>query len=100
MTIPAGDRVLLSYPAANRDPRVFDDPATFDIRRPDADKLISFGLGAHYCLGSQFARRELRTFLPRLLDRVRTIELDGDPQWAAAGFVGGVKHLPIRYTMA
>jgi hypothetical protein len=100
VTIPAGDRVLLSYPAANRDPRAFDDPTTFDIRRPDADKLISFGLGAHYCLGSQFARRELRTILPRLLDRVRTIELDGDPEWAAAGFVGGVKHLPVTYTMA
>ena len=98
--LTAGDRVLMVHPSGNRDEDVFADAMTFDVRRPDADKLISFGLGAHYCLGSQFARRELRTILPRLLDRVRTIELDGDPEWAAAGFVGGVKHLPVTYTMA
>jgi cytochrome P450 len=97
--IAAGERVLLSYPAANRDEAVFADPMRFDIRRPDADKLISFGLGVHYCLGSQFARREVRTMLPKLLDRVATIELAGEPEWAAAAFVGGVKHLPIRYTL-
>ena len=97
--IAAGERVLLSYWSANRDDAVFTDPMRFDITRPDADKLISFGLGVHYCLGSQFARREVRTMLPKLLERVKTIELDGDPQWAAANFVGGVKHLPIRYTL-
>ncbi len=97
--IPEGDRVLLSYPAANRDPNVFDDPETFDIRRPDAGDLISFGLGAHYCLGSQFARREIRTILPKLLDRVSSLEIDGEAEWSEAAFVGGVKHLPIRYTL-
>jgi cytochrome P450 len=97
--IPEGDRVLLAYWSANRDEAVFEDPMRFDISRPDADKLISFGLGAHYCLGSQFARREVRTMLPRLFDRVASIELDGEPQWSEATFVGGVKHLPIRYTL-
>lgn len=97
--ITAGERVLLSYWSANRDDAVFTDPMQFDITRPDADKLISFGLGVHYCLGSQFARREVRTMLPKLLERVKTIELDGEPQWAEANFVGGVKHLPIRYTL-
>ena len=97
--IAAGERVLLSYPAANRDESVFADPESFDIRRADADKLISFGVGAHYCLGSQFARREIRTMLPKLLDACDTIELAGEPEWAEANFVGGVKHLPIRYTL-
>jgi hypothetical protein len=97
--IAKGERVLLSYPSANRDDAVFVDPMRFDITRPDADKLISFGLGVHYCLGSQFARREVRTMLPKLLERVATIELDGEPQWAEAAFVGGVKHLPVRYTL-
>ena len=36
---------------------------TFDVRRPDADRLVGFGVGAHFCLGAQFARRELRTML-------------------------------------
>ena len=97
--IAQGERVLLSYWSANRDEDVFADPMRFDITRPDAEKLISFGLGVHYCLGSQFARREVRTMLPKVLERVRTIELDGDPQWAEANFVGGVKHLPVRYTL-
>jgi cytochrome P450 len=97
--IAEGERVLLSYPSANRDDAVFADPMRFDIARPDADRHLAFGLGVHYCLGSQFARREVRTILPKLLDRVVTIEPDGEPQWAEANFVGGVKRLPIRYTL-
>jgi hypothetical protein len=97
--LAAGERVLLSYPSANRDDAVFADPMAFDITRPDATELIAFGLGVHYCLGSQFARREVRTMLPKLLARVATIELAGEPEWAAASFVGGVKHLPVRYTL-
>lgn len=92
-----GERVLLSYPAANRDPEVFTDPHRFDITRPDAGELISFGVGAHYCLGSQFARRELRTFLPKMLAKVDDLQHAGDAQWAEANFVGGVKHLPVSY---
>lgn len=94
-----GDRVLLSYPAANRDPAVFTDPGTFDVSRPDADKLLSFGVGAHFCLGAQFARREVRTMLKRLSEEMVELELAGDPEWALSHFVSGVKHLPIRYRM-
>ena len=97
--IAAGERVLLSYPSANRDERVFERAGEFDITRIDADKLISFGVGAHYCLGSQFARREIRTMLPKVLEAVDRIELADDPQYAEANFVGGVKHLPITYTV-
>ena len=94
-----GDRVLLSYPAANRDPAVFTDPGTFDVSRSDADKLLSFGVGAHFCLGAQFARREVRTMLKRLSDELTEVELAGEPEWALSHFVSGVKHLPIRYRM-
>ncbi len=93
--IPAGDRILLSYPSANRDETVFDDPMDFSVSRPNANRMIAFGGGEHFCLGSTFARRELRTILPRLLAAVETIELDGEPEWAQANFVGGVKHLPV-----
>lgn len=97
--IPEGDVVLTSYPSANRDETVFADPDRFDITRPDANKLLSFGLGMHYCLGSQVARREVRTLLEKVLARVDTIELAGEPEWTGAHFVSGVKHLPVRYTL-
>ena len=96
--IAAGERVLLSYWSANRDDAVFTDPMRFDVARPDADRLISFGLGVHYCLGSQFARREVRTMLRRLTSRLASIEIDGEPEWSVSNFVGGVKHLPVRYS--
>ena len=96
--IPEGDRLLLSYPSANRDERMFDEPMTFDVARPNANRMIAFGGGEHFCLGSTFARRELRTILPRLLAAVDTIEVDGEPEWAQANFVGGVKHLPVAAT--
>jgi cytochrome P450 len=95
--IPEGDRVLLSYPSANRDEDVFSDPMRFDVTRTDADRLLSFGVGTHFCLGAQFARRELRTFLSRLVDEVAEIEPAGPAEWAESHFVSGVKHLPIRY---
>jgi len=96
--IPVGDRLLLSYPSANRDERMFDEPMAFAAARLNANRMIAFGGGDHFCLGSTFARRELRTILPRLLDAVDTIDVDGQPEWAQANFVGGVKHLPVSAT--
>lgn len=96
--IPEGGRVLLSYPSANRDEDVFVDSMTFDIARPDADKLLSFGLGAHFCLGAQFARREIRTMLGRLAGQLDHIESAGEAEWAESHFVSGVKHLPVEYS--
>jgi cytochrome P450 len=77
---------------------MFDAPMEFDASRPNANRMIAFGGGEHFCLGSTFARRELRTMLPRLLGAVDTIELAGEPEWAQANFVGGVKHLPVAAT--
>lgn len=96
--VPAGDRLLLSYPSANRDDRVFADPMSFDVTRPNANRTVAFGGGEHFCLGSTFARREIRTILPRLLAAVDEIVPDGEPQHAQANFVGGVKHLPVAAT--
>ncbi len=97
VAIPKGERVLLSYPSANRDETVFADPMAFDVRREDSDRLISFGGGAHFCLGSQFARREVRTMLLKLAAQLAYIEGAGPAQWSQSAFVSGVKHLPIRY---
>ena len=100
VTIPKGDAVLTSYPSANRDETVFEDPNRFDITRPDADKLLSFGLGMHYCLGAQVARREVRTLLGKFLDATASVEPAGPVEYTPTHFVSGVKHLPIRYTLA
>jgi cytochrome P450 len=69
VTIPAGSLVLIGYSAANRDERVFDAPARFDLDRPDARKHLSFGFGTHYCLGAPLARRELLSGFRALAER-------------------------------
>ena len=91
-----GDLFLLSYPSANRDEAVFDDPFAFRIdRRPN--RHLAFGTGPHLCLGQHLARMELTTFLREFLTRIEHFELAGEPRWTEATFVGGVKRLPIRY---
>lgn len=100
LEVAKGSRMLLSYPSANRDEEVFADSMTFDVRRSDADRLLSFGVGGHFCLGAQFARREIRTFLNTLLPQLASIECSGAAEWAESHFVSGVKHLPVRYRFA
>ena len=96
--IAAGQSVLLSYPSANRDEAVFTDPFRFDIAR-DPNKHIAFGYGVHFCLGAALARMEVTSFFSELLPRLDAVELAGDPQHVATTFVGGLKHLPIRYSL-
>ena len=98
--IKAGDWLYLSYKAANLDPKVFDDPLTFDVERPNADRQVSFGYGVHFCLGAQLARNEIRSLFSHVLPRIETIELAGDPTTMKTTFVGGHKTLPIRYTLS
>jgi cytochrome P450 len=67
--LPSGTRLFLNFAAANHEPGLFDDPETFDIHRPDANRHISFGKGIHFCLGSQLAKMEARIALELLADR-------------------------------
>ena len=96
--IAAGESVLLSYASANRDEDVFDDPFRFDVGR-DPNKHNAFGYGVHFCLGAALARMEVNSFFSELVPRLESIELAGDPQHIATIFVGGLKHLPIRYSL-
>jgi cytochrome P450 len=96
--IAAGDSVLLSYVSGNRDEDVFDDPFRFDVAR-DPNKHIAFGYGVHFCLGAALARLEVNSFFSELLPRLESVEMAGDPQHVATTFVGGLKHLPIRYSL-
>jgi cytochrome P450 len=97
--VKQGDWLYLSYKAANLDPKVFDDPLSFDIARPNADKQISFGYGVHFCLGAQLARNELRSLFAHVIPRIESIELAGDPATMQTTFVCGHKSLPIRYEL-
>ncbi len=96
-----GDKVMLFYGAANRDPRVFDDPERFDVRR-DPNPHVGFGgPGPHFCLGAHLARRELAVMFRQLFTRLPDIEVVGDPvplQALGIPLVGGIKHLPVRFT--
>jgi len=94
--IAAGESVLLSYVSGNRDEDVFEDPFRFDIAREN-NKHISFGYGVHFCLGAALARLEVNSFFTELLSRLTSVELTGAPAHMATTFVGGLKHLPIRY---
>jgi cytochrome P450 len=97
--IAKGEAVLLSYPSANRDEEVFADPFTFDVGR-DPNRHLAFGFGAHYCLGAALAKIEIRALFAELLPRLESIELAGPPQLTATTFVGGLKHMPVRYQFA
>ena len=96
--ISAGESVVLSYVSGNRDEEVFVDPFRFDVGR-DPNKHISFGYGVHFCLGAALARLELNSFFTELLPRLKSVESAGTPSYLATTFVGGLKHLPIRYQL-
>jgi hypothetical protein len=96
--IAAGEAVLLSYPSGNRDEEAFVDPFRFDVER-DPNKHVAFGYGVHFCLGAALARMEIRSFFNELIPRLDTIEMSGDAQYIASTFVGGLKHLPVRYAI-
>ncbi len=89
-----GDRVVLFYPAANRDEDVFADPDAFDITR-DPNPHVGFGApGAHRCLGANLARRELTAIFRELFTRLPGIRATGEPEWLLSSFDNGIRRLP------
>lgn len=93
MRIKAGDKLGLFYCSANRDESAFEAPHTFDVARAPNPHLGFGGGGAHFCLGNQLARTELRNLFRELLTRLHRVEL-GEPSYLLSNFVHGVKHLP------
>lgn len=98
VSIRAGESVYLAYVSGNRDEDVFEDPFRFDIGR-DPNKHLAFGYGVHFCLGAALARMEMNSLFTELLPRLDSIELARPAELSATTFVGGLKHLPIRYSM-
>lgn len=96
--IKAGDKVAMMYTAANRDPEVFEDPDRFDIRR-HPNPHLSFGIGAHFCLGAHLARLEAKIFFEELLATFRTIEPAGEPARVRSNLNNGFKRMPVRLAL-
>ena len=63
------------------------------------NKHLAFGYGVHFCLGAALARMEMNSLFTELVPRLESIELAGEPELSATTFVGGLKHLPIRYSL-
>ncbi|MEK6638347.1 MAG: cytochrome P450 [Pseudomonadota bacterium] len=97
--ISEGDWLMLCYASGNRDETVFEDPFTFNPDRTPNNQ-IAFGYGGHVCLGQHLARLEMRIFMEELLPCLSSLELAGDPARVESVFVGGLKRLPIRFTVA
>jgi cytochrome P450 len=95
--IAKGESVYLAYVSGNRDEEVFTDPFRFDVAR-DPNKHVAFGYGIHFCLGAALARMEMASLFTELVNRLDSVELAGKPELSATTFVGGLKHLPIRYS--
>jgi cytochrome P450 len=94
-TFKAGEMVMLSFPAANRDPEMFPDADKVIIDRKE-NRHAAFGLGIHRCIGSNLARMELTVAVEELLKRVAEFKLEGEVTWSE-GTVRGPRRLPIVF---
>jgi len=99
VTIRAGEAVLASPGAANRDPDVFADPNTLDVTRQNIVHF-GFGHGAHFCIGAHLARLEMQVALAALLARFPDLRLavpDDEVEWKDGSAIWGLAHLPVAF---
>jgi cytochrome P450 family 142 subfamily A polypeptide 1 len=94
-----GDQVMLFYPSANRDSRVFENPDQLDVRR-SPNPHLAFGFGPHFCLGASLARLELKVMFEELLRRLPDIQLAStEPlEFRASNFISGPESMPVQFT--
>ncbi|MGW4339832.1 cytochrome P450 [Rhodococcus koreensis] len=102
--IKQGQKVVMFYGAANRDPRVFTDPNTFDITR-HPNLHLGFGAGRHFCMGAHLARQELQIMYRELFRRLPDIERADQTQWLPENpricpVIVGPRSMPMRFTPA
>ena len=92
--IKAGQKVVVWYNSANRDPAVYEDPYRFDVTRSNMPAQVGFGAGGpHFCLGANLARREMAVMFDELRRRVPTIHTVGEPDYLQSNFINGIKRL-------
>ena len=97
-TIAEGDKVVLYYPSANHDEEVFSDPLRFDIKRDPNEHLTFGGGGAHFCLGANLARLEIRLMFDEVRRRLPDIELAAPPRRLRSNFINGIKEMRVKFT--
>ncbi|CAN3130893.1 cytochrome P450 [Mycobacterium sp. smrl_JER01] len=97
VTISAGQRAGLFYSSANFDEAVFEDPFSFDILRDPNPHLAFGGNGAHFCIGANLARMEIKLMFNELADQIPDIAKVAEPQRLRSGWINGVKDLPVAY---
>jgi cytochrome P450 len=97
-TIRRGQACCIFYPSANRDDDVFPDPFRFRVDRTP-NEHYGFGIGVHFCLGANLARLELQEIFRRLVTRVEAVELAGPVERMHSSFVGGIKRMPVRWSV-
>ena len=97
-TIKAGDKVAMWFVSGNRDEEAFEDPFRFDIARTPNDHVAFGGGGAHFCLGANLAKMELRLIFEQLVTRLPDVRPAGEPERLRSNFIGGIKHLPVTFT--
>lgn len=93
-----GDKVYLSYAAANRDPAVFPDPDRFDILRANAGRHLSFGVGPHICLGARLAQIQLFLLLKQIVTRIPDIRIAGEMTYLRTIWFHAIMEMPVRFT--
>jgi cholest-4-en-3-one 26-monooxygenase len=96
--IKPGDKVVMWHMSANRDEEVFDDPYTFDIERTPNDHIGFGGGGAHFCLGANLARAQLKIIFTELMERIPDMKLAGETERLRSNFIGGIKHMPVTFS--
>jgi cytochrome P450 len=96
--IKKGESVVVFHPSANNDESLFECPHQFQIDRR-RNWHMAFGYGIHVCIGQHLARLEIGMLFEEILKRVDNIELAGKPKWASNSFIGGLKSLPITYSI-
>ena len=95
---PRGTLVSVALAAANRDPRTFDEPDSFDITRERTGQQMTFGSGIHHCMGAALARAELQEALVLLSRRMPGLAVDGPVEWKPTSFgIWGPARLPLRF---
>lgn len=95
--VKKGQRVGLFYGSANFDDDVFDDPYTFDITRTPNPHVAFGGHGAHYCIGANLARQEVRLIFDALADHAPDITKLAEPRRLRHGWINGIKDLQVKY---
>jgi len=92
-----GEKIVMWYGAANRDPSVFTNPDKFDIERENAEKHLAFGIGRHTCVGKPVALMQLAESYTQILQRFPDIHMNGEWKVAPNNFVHAIQEMPVKF---